>query len=808
MRKLLFTLMACFVALAANAVTVYFENTANWGDVYAYAWTPNNASWPGVKVTTTIQASGKTFYAYTIPSNQPNIIFNAGNGKPQTKDLAAVDGAVYNGNNVSSTEKMGTITGSAGNYTYTPSGVVVKEYDWYLVGTVNGWAQRDEKYGFTQSSSNSNIYTLDIEGEFTSGFKLIDINTTWYGSNTKIDVNNNSVNSTITMSTGGGDVAFSNTSKTIKNAHLEFNASTKALTITGNTGTATYDLYLIGEMTSWGTNATYKFQTSDYNTYTLTLESFQNGVPFKVGSEGWTISLTADNLEMKNGTYTLQSGGENNNMALAMLMSNVTFTVNLANNTLTISGTEEGEYVPNYSSWWVNMSGAFNDNNFDNTYTQPNAEGLAVFESVAIGTSTFEIKTWNGTTDSYYNSCADGDLIEGEWMEISNANMEGQFIKIADAKEGQSYKVEFDCTNNNIRVTAPGEVVEPTFPEKIYLMGDVNSYAWSTSEGVEAVGEEGVYNWSKVTVDANADNEEIGYFNFGTVLGTDWNAVNSGNRYGSTVKDKEIESGVALEVKLFAVNVDASSCQSWTAAPGEYDFELDLNTMTLTVTAVEEEPTPDYGEEIEATYTFENLSDAEGYYPSLPPTDEWTTDSGSNKKFALPSGTKFDVKGASLTLNSTSDGNICFYWVSTSGKTDLRVSTGGTLTLSVPNGYSLDKIDFGTGGTNSTINKLALVEGEPGTLVNEPTKHMVWTAPATRAADAITSVTFQVSGTTATRISSINVTASQIPTVVEEVVAEDESNAVYYNLQGVKVANPDKGIYVRVLNGKATKVVK
>lgn len=35
-----------------------------------------------------------------------------------------------------------------------------------------------------------------------------------------------------------------------------------------------------------------------------------------------------------------------------------------------------------------------------------------------------------------------------------------------------------------------------------------------------------------------------------------------------------------------------------------------------------------------------------------------------------------------------------------------------------------------------------------------------------------------------------------------------EADAVYYNLQGVRVANPENGIFVRVANGKASKVVK
>lgn len=42
---------------------------------------------------------------------------------------------------------------------------------------------------------------------------------------------------------------------------------------------------------------------------------------------------------------------------------------------------------------------------------------------------------------------------------------------------------------------------------------------------------------------------------------------------------------------------------------------------------------------------------------------------------------------------------------------------------------------------------------------------------------------------------------------VETVVVGNEGVAEYYNLHGVRVQNPDKGVYVRVLNGKAEKVV-
>ena len=40
-----------------------------------------------------------------------------------------------------------------------------------------------------------------------------------------------------------------------------------------------------------------------------------------------------------------------------------------------------------------------------------------------------------------------------------------------------------------------------------------------------------------------------------------------------------------------------------------------------------------------------------------------------------------------------------------------------------------------------------------------------------------------------------------------EAIEAAEAEAEYYTLQGVKVANPTEGIYVKVANGKATKVV-
>ena len=50
--------------------------------------------------------------------------------------------------------------------------------------------------------------------------------------------------------------------------------------------------------------------------------------------------------------------------------------------------------------------------------------------------------------------------------------------------------------------------------------------------------------------------------------------------------------------------------------------------------------------------------------------------------------------------------------------------------------------------------------------------------------------------------------ANTDPSGIKDItMAEDGSNAVYYNLQGVRIDNPSSGIYIQVSDGKSRKVV-
>lgn len=70
--------------------TLYFVNNMGWEHVYAYAWDPQIAEWPGEQAQLTeMQYGNYPIYGYTLPVNRQHIIFNDGTGGDghQTADL-------------------------------------------------------------------------------------------------------------------------------------------------------------------------------------------------------------------------------------------------------------------------------------------------------------------------------------------------------------------------------------------------------------------------------------------------------------------------------------------------------------------------------------------------------------------------------------------------------------------------------------------------------------------------------------------------------------------------------------------------
>ena len=154
----------------------------------------------------------------------------------------------------------------------------------------------------------------------------------------------------------------------------------------------------------------------------------------------------------------------------------------------------------------------------------------------------------------------------------------------------------------------------------------------------------------------------------------------------------------------------------------------------------------------------------------------------------------------SFSVGTNSNGNKPRWWKKTTnqgGGTELRIYTDNTLTVSAENGKKLSKI---------TMDGTVAMTASAGTISNG-----VWTPSASvqtiaRAEGDITSVV--LTPTSTCNISSIAVEyANTTPTGIDGIEAEN-GEAVYFNLQGVRVQNPEKGIFIRVQNGNATKIMK
>lgn len=158
-----------------------------------------------------------------------------------------------------------------------------------------------------------------------------------------------------------------------------------------------------------------------------------------------------------------------------------------------------------------------------------------------------------------------------------------------------------------------------------------------------------------------------------------------------------------------------------------------------------------------------------------------------------------------LTGVTITSGPVNLYFANNGGSTEPRLwySSGAytmrfykdnAFTVSVTEGYDLKGVEFN--GTNI---------GKDWTVSTGFLEGNTWTP--SDAAVIVDYVTFGKSETGNNPTVKTMTVYYDSFTGVESIGAED-GEAVYFNLQGVKVNNPERGIFIKVVNGKATKIVK
>ncbi len=443
-----------------------------------------------------------------------------------------------------------------------------------------------------------------------------------------------------------------------------------------------------------------------------------------------------------------------------------------------------------------------------------NEDGTFVYtvESLAAGTE-FKIGTIGKGWNDSFGAEADGEAV----VDVTVGT-------VMNAWKGSSnnFKIVNDLTDVTITFTyvAAGPstllvegtesgVIIPPVPgdDEFGLVGTINE--WDIENLVAMTkNEDGTFVY---TVESLAAGTE---FKIGTI-GKGWD-----DSFGA---ESESESPTTVDLEL---GVEANA---WMGSSHNFGIDKNLTNVTITFTYVAAGPSKvmvegtEQGEEEEetltATYNFELQYQNE-------PAENWTAD--GNNRFIDVNGVALypmtNIVSApareasnSVTLisNKNEGTNVtgARIYQGADGNIELRIYKNNTVVLTVPDGYSINRMEIGGKATKSTLKLANLgvdeekwnVEDVAAAELPEGMQSAVAITPMEDDAK-IGAITFAPTGTV--RMGYITVKATHDASGVEETfVVETEGTVEYYNLQGVRVSNPSAGLYIRRQGNTVSKVI-
>ena len=153
----------------AEAYKLYFENVAEWAEVYAHIWANEgedlgleDVAWPGRQLTVTEVLDGVTYYVFQLPAEATgktlNVVFNNGNKGLQTKDLSGVvDGNLFFDNYVEPVEPSDVVLYLQPNANWNVDGA---RFAAYFFGNGETWVD------MTLVEGETNIYAVTVPAGF------------------------------------------------------------------------------------------------------------------------------------------------------------------------------------------------------------------------------------------------------------------------------------------------------------------------------------------------------------------------------------------------------------------------------------------------------------------------------------------------------------------------------------------------------------------------------------------------------------------------------------------------------------------
>jgi hypothetical protein len=169
----------------------------------------------------------------------------------------------------------------------------------YLRGGISSWNATDE-YKFTE---NDGVYTLTV-AELSGEFKIADAS--WSSGANFGGASDIEIGTAYTLTDGGSNCTLKESA--VANATLTFTLATKELVVTGAAAEKNYELYLLGDLNDWTASEEYKFSTSDYKVYTLSLESLPADKAFQIADNTWSVRYNVQDYQLGYGVYTADKG--------------------------------------------------------------------------------------------------------------------------------------------------------------------------------------------------------------------------------------------------------------------------------------------------------------------------------------------------------------------------------------------------------------------------------------------------------------------------------------------------------------------
>ncbi len=308
--------------------TVYFVNTPGWTSVKAYAYSPENHTWPGVDATKEAEKIGEyEVYSYTATQGQyANVIFNGSGG--QTADLDWTSGKYY----------IHNYNGNTGWYTQAEAEdilvVPVVEETVYFVNN-RKWL-KVQAYAWNSTGDNSwPGVALAATGEKIAGFDVY-----------SYTAPQGYINVIFNNKTGDDGVQSANFKWTdgkyyYMDAATDYAGGTLDEVTTAVTPYAlATDVYLAGEMNSWSTTANeFRKATGEATTASVTVNLTAGTHQFKLVING---AWKGNNSTMQRGGDGVHEGGwsfddDGNCQIVADVAGDYTFTWNLDTKKLTVA---------------------------------------------------------------------------------------------------------------------------------------------------------------------------------------------------------------------------------------------------------------------------------------------------------------------------------------------------------------------------------------------------------------------------------------------------------------------------------------